>query len=35
MRWNAWQEERIVSKHFPDAYTRYKTRVHAIIPFVL
>ena len=33
--WKARQEERIMSMHFPDAYARYKTRVHAIIPFVL
>jgi protein-S-isoprenylcysteine O-methyltransferase Ste14 len=33
--WKARQEERIMSRHFPDAYAEYKTRVHAIIPFVL
>ena len=33
--WKARQEERIMSRHFPDAYPEYKTRVHAIIPFVL
>lgn len=33
--WKARQEERIMSRHFPDAYADYKTRVHAIIPFVL
>jgi protein-S-isoprenylcysteine O-methyltransferase Ste14 len=33
--WKAVQEERIMSRHFPDAYADYKTRVHAIIPFVL
>jgi protein-S-isoprenylcysteine O-methyltransferase Ste14 len=33
--WKARQEERIMSKHFPDAYADYRTRVHAIIPFVL
>jgi protein-S-isoprenylcysteine O-methyltransferase Ste14 len=33
--WKARQEERIMSTHFPDAYAEYKTRVHAIIPFVL
>ncbi|HSZ04560.1 MAG TPA: isoprenylcysteine carboxylmethyltransferase family protein [Solirubrobacteraceae bacterium] len=33
--WKATQEERIMSRHFPDAYAEYKTRVHAIIPFVL
>lgn len=31
----ARQEEQIMSRHFPDAYAEYKTRVHAIIPFVL
>jgi len=33
--WKARQEERIMSRHFPDAYASYRTRVHAIIPFVL
>ena len=33
--WKARQEERVMSRHFPDAYAEYKTRVHAIIPFVL
>jgi protein-S-isoprenylcysteine O-methyltransferase Ste14 len=33
--WKARQEERIMSKHFPDAYADYKQRVRAIIPFVL
>jgi protein-S-isoprenylcysteine O-methyltransferase Ste14 len=33
--WKARQEERIMSKHFPDAYAKYKTRVHAIVPFIL
>jgi protein-S-isoprenylcysteine O-methyltransferase Ste14 len=33
--WKARQEERIMSRHFPDAYAAYKMRVHAIIPFVL
>jgi protein-S-isoprenylcysteine O-methyltransferase Ste14 len=33
--WKARQEERIMSTHFPDAYAEYKTRVRAIIPFVL
>jgi protein-S-isoprenylcysteine O-methyltransferase Ste14 len=33
--WKARQEERIMSGRFPDAYSDYKTRVHAIIPFVL
>jgi protein-S-isoprenylcysteine O-methyltransferase Ste14 len=33
--WKARQEERVMSSHFPDAYAEYKTRVHAIIPFVL
>ncbi len=31
----ARQEERMMSRHFPDEYPRYRTRVHAIIPFVL
>jgi protein-S-isoprenylcysteine O-methyltransferase Ste14 len=33
--WKARQEERIMSNHFPDAYAEYKTRVRAIIPFLL
>ncbi len=33
--WKAREEERILSSHFPAAYTRYKARVHAIIPFLL
>jgi len=33
--WKARQEEQIMGKHFPDAYAEYKTRVRAIIPFVL
>jgi protein-S-isoprenylcysteine O-methyltransferase Ste14 len=33
--WKARQEERIMSRHFPDAYAEYRTRVRAIIPFVL
>jgi protein-S-isoprenylcysteine O-methyltransferase Ste14 len=33
--WKARQEERIMSRHFPDDYAEYKTRVRAIIPFVL
>jgi protein-S-isoprenylcysteine O-methyltransferase Ste14 len=33
--WKALQEERIMSEHFPDSYAEYKTRVHAIVPFVL
>ena len=33
--WKARQEERIMSKHFPDSYADYKQRVHALIPFVL
>lgn len=35
MWWKIRQEERIMSKHFPGAYADYKTRVHALIPFVL
>ena len=33
--WKARQEERIMSRHFPEAYAEYKMRVRAIIPFVL
>ena len=33
--WKARAEERLMSSHFPEAYPRYKARVHAIIPFVL
>ncbi len=33
--WKARQEEGVMSSHFPDAYAQYKSRVHAIIPFVL
>jgi protein-S-isoprenylcysteine O-methyltransferase Ste14 len=33
--WKARQEERIMSRHFPHAYAEYKTRVRAIVPFVL
>ncbi len=33
--WKAREEERIMSRHFPDAYAEYKARVPAIIPFVL
>ena len=33
--WKARQEERIMSRHFPDAYAEYKARVPAIIPFLL
>jgi protein-S-isoprenylcysteine O-methyltransferase Ste14 len=33
--WKARLEERVMSRHFPDAYAKYKTRVRAIIPFVL
>jgi protein-S-isoprenylcysteine O-methyltransferase Ste14 len=33
--WKARLEEQIMSKHFPDAYAEYKTRVRAIVPFVL
>ena len=33
--WKARQEERIMSKHFPDAYADYKKHVRAIIPFVV
>jgi protein-S-isoprenylcysteine O-methyltransferase Ste14 len=33
--WKARDEERLMSRHFPDAYPDYRARVHAIIPFVL
>jgi protein-S-isoprenylcysteine O-methyltransferase Ste14 len=33
--WKAREEERIMSRHFPDAYPEYRARVHAIIPFLL
>jgi len=33
--WKARQEERIMSRHFPNAYADYKTHVSAVIPFVL
>lgn len=33
--YKARQEEQIMSRHFCDAYAQYKTRVRAIIPFVL
>jgi protein-S-isoprenylcysteine O-methyltransferase Ste14 len=33
--WKAREEEGVMSRHFPGAYADYKTRVHAIIPFVL
>jgi protein-S-isoprenylcysteine O-methyltransferase Ste14 len=33
--WKAREEERIMTTHFPDAYAKYKTRVRAIIPFVV
>jgi protein-S-isoprenylcysteine O-methyltransferase Ste14 len=33
--WKARQEELIMSRHFPDTYVEYKSRVRAIIPFVL
>ena len=33
--WKARQEERIMTRHFPDAYADYKLRVAAIIPFLL
>jgi protein-S-isoprenylcysteine O-methyltransferase Ste14 len=32
----AWREEQLLTKHFPDAYPRYRARVRArLIPFVL
>jgi protein-S-isoprenylcysteine O-methyltransferase Ste14 len=33
--WKAGEEERMMSRHFPDAYAEYKLRVRAIVPFVL
>jgi protein-S-isoprenylcysteine O-methyltransferase Ste14 len=33
--WKARQEERVMARHFPGAYAEYKTRVRAILPFVL
>ena len=33
--WKARQEERIMMRHFPDAYADYRARVHAIVPFLL
>jgi protein-S-isoprenylcysteine O-methyltransferase Ste14 len=33
--WKARNEEWIMTRHFPDAYAEYRSRVHAIIPFVL
>lgn len=33
--WKAREEERIMSSHFPEAYAKYRSRVHAIVPFVL
>ena len=33
--WKAREEERLMTRHFHDAYSEYKLRVRAIIPFVL
>jgi protein-S-isoprenylcysteine O-methyltransferase Ste14 len=33
--WKARQEERVMSRHFPEAYAEYRTRVRAIVPGVL
>jgi protein-S-isoprenylcysteine O-methyltransferase Ste14 len=33
--WKSRQEERLMSRHFPEAYGEYKARVRAIVPFVL
>jgi protein-S-isoprenylcysteine O-methyltransferase Ste14 len=33
--WKAREEERMMASHFPDTYPEYKTRVRAIVPFVL
>jgi len=29
------QEERLLTRHFPEAYPRYKARVKALVPFVI
>jgi protein-S-isoprenylcysteine O-methyltransferase Ste14 len=29
------EEEKMMRKHFPEAYAKYSTRVHALIPFIL
>jgi len=29
------QEERLLTRHFPEAYPRYKSRVKALVPFVI
>lgn len=31
----AWQEEKLLTKYFPEEYPRYRARVKALIPFVL
>jgi protein-S-isoprenylcysteine O-methyltransferase Ste14 len=33
--WKLTQEEALLSKHFPDAYPRYKSHTKALIPFLL
>lgn len=33
--WKLSKEEILLSKHFPDAYQRYKSQTRALIPFVL
>jgi len=33
--WKLSKEEILLSKHFPDAYARYKSHTKALIPFVL
>lgn len=33
--WKLNREETLLSKHFPDAYQRYKSHTKALIPFVL
>jgi protein-S-isoprenylcysteine O-methyltransferase Ste14 len=33
--WKLNKEETLLSKHFPDAYQRYKSHTKALIPFVL
>lgn len=33
--WKALQEEKIMGRHFPESYAEYRTRVRALIPFVL
>ena len=34
LRFKAVQEEKLLTRHFGEAYTRYKSRVPALIPLV-